>query len=240
MKLYRSLAVLLPKLKNNAPVKRTMSFFIIMLAFLNMQAQPVDPNAPALPSSPGYYELPLDIISFTVRMNEAGIGLEWSTESEVHINHFILEKSYDNEHFTDIATVFAKGTDKGSSYQFDDRMKGYPTGSIYYRIRIIATGGNIRQSEVRVIRPLQSSREGQLVAFPNPCVKDLSIVFPANWQKMSCIIEVYTPSGLLLFQLQRNHPSPVEHIDLSRLGNGIFLVKAVSREGTLFQKIQKN
>jgi hypothetical protein len=237
MKLYRSLIARLLPVTTGRRLEKGI-FFLSFFIFFHDSA--VAQSSPSQPANPGGYVLPVDITIFNLKLEEAGIGLDWSTESETHINYFVLEKSNDNQHFYDVVTVFAKGSDKGGSYHYDDVMKAFPTGAVYYRIRIIANGGNIRHSEVRVIRPLQSSREGQLLAFPNPCTRDLAIAIPENWQKISTVIEVYHPTGLLLLQMKIDRPSAVEHIDLSSLGKGIFIIKAVSRQGTLYQKIQKN
>ena len=82
----------------------------------------------------GDQTLPVQLQSFTARVIDGAIQLQWITESEINNAAFILERSTDNENFTQISEIPGSGNSNTRKYYaFTDKqvMKG---NRYYYRL----------------------------------------------------------------------------------------------------------
>lgn len=91
--------------------------------------------------------LPIELLSFDAREEEAVVRLRWSTASEVGNAWFIIERSADAERFTPIAQLPGAGSSiSRRDYVFDDAH--LLAGTTYYRLRQIDADGNGSLSQV--------------------------------------------------------------------------------------------
>jgi hypothetical protein len=123
--------------------------------------------------------LPIELISFDAEQAEGGNLCKWSTASETDNNYFDLERSYDGETFTSIATIdgFGPGTTSMTrNYSFLD--KDPCNGIVYYRLRQVDINGVESYSDVVVLNCIRS--KGDLVLFPNPASEKITYSFFEN------------------------------------------------------------
>ena len=89
--------------------------------------------------------------SFYAIAGNQKITLNWFTQSEINLNHFEVERSLDNIHYTTIGLVldgFPNG-ETGKRYQFKDlsyTISGYR--HLYYRLKEKDAAGNVAYSKV--------------------------------------------------------------------------------------------
>lgn len=82
--------------------------------------------------------------SFTTQQSNTKINLTWDSNTATSVNHFVIERSYDGNEFTDIATVFAFEKDAVKfPYQFADKNFSAAKAVVYYRIRHIDVDGKM-------------------------------------------------------------------------------------------------
>ncbi len=114
--------------------------------------------APATP-------LPVQLTSFTVQAQAAGVAVAWRTASEVNSDRFEVERSTDGATFSKLTTVAAHGTTSAAhAYTYLDAL--LPTGvtTLYYRLRQVDLDGSAHYSPVRMVTVATAS----LTVFPNP------------------------------------------------------------------------
>jgi len=71
--------------------------------------------------------------------------LRWKTSQEENVTKFVIERSTDNTHFSDIGNVTARGP--GFQYHFEDNNLGMTNGIFYYRLRIVNTDGTFHHTD---------------------------------------------------------------------------------------------
>ena len=90
-------------------------------------------------------QLPVSLVSFTAVNQENIIHLSWITATELNTNHFIVQRSADGVSFTNIGTIYAKGSGTGN-YQFSDASA--INGTNYYRLQTVDADGKVTYSKV--------------------------------------------------------------------------------------------
>lgn len=83
------------------------------------------------------------------------IILQWKTSKEENVQKFIVERSADNRHFSEIGSVNARGA--GFQYQFVDDNLGRFNSVFYYRLKIINSNGNMQYTDSLPVIPNVSS-----------------------------------------------------------------------------------
>ena len=95
----------------------------------------------------------LPVQSISIDMDNAKVKINWTTNNENNLSHFIVEKSTDGLNFSDAALVFAFGnTTSQMDYNFVDMLRNPQSDIIYYRLRTVSNDKTSQLSEVRVIR----------------------------------------------------------------------------------------
>ncbi|MBP6313090.1 MAG: T9SS type A sorting domain-containing protein [Flavobacteriales bacterium] len=91
--------------------------------------------------------LPIELISFTAKVEEPWVRLDWTTASERNNDFFTVERSADGEHFMDIHEEMGAGNSQQVlNYLTFDREP--LTGLSYYRLRQTDFDGTIELSSI--------------------------------------------------------------------------------------------
>lgn len=119
--------------------------------------------------------LPVEFLTLDAKPRDAVIDVTWATASELNSDHFVVERSGDNENFTDIGTVTAAGnTQFRNDYLFVDPAP--LQGANYYRLRQVDQDGSFKHSRV-VVAFLGKGADDRPVIFPNPVPDQLQAAF---------------------------------------------------------------
>jgi len=83
--------------------------------------------------------LPLTLTSFTTKLQQNNVLLNWHTVNEVNVSHFNIQRSSNGKDFTNIGRVNA-----GSNYNFIDELKTKDQllKTIYYKLEIVDKDGS--------------------------------------------------------------------------------------------------
>jgi hypothetical protein len=84
--------------------------------------------------------LPVELLSFSVKIENKNAVLNWTTASEINCDYFAVQKSSDSKNWVEIGKVSGKGTTNFvSEYNFSD--KNPLSGISYYQLRQIDLNG---------------------------------------------------------------------------------------------------
>ncbi len=116
--------------------------------------------------------LPLSILSFDARKQNAYAVLEWKTAASQRTAGFGVERSTDGNQWTEIGYQrFRTGTpDNSGKYSFTDMQPA--TGTNYYRIREYATDGDDSYTAIRI---LSFNSPAHYSIYPNPATTTVTI-----------------------------------------------------------------
>jgi hypothetical protein len=112
--------------------------------------------------------LPLTLTGFTATANGASVDLVWKTSSESNSSRFIIEKSSDNQHFIEVATIDAAGSSTVTkAYSFTDDKPAYFERPTFYRLVLLDKDGSKKYSNV-VNVTLKAKGSFVKKLYPNP------------------------------------------------------------------------
>ncbi|OIP54592.1 MAG: hypothetical protein AUK34_15010 [Ignavibacteria bacterium CG2_30_36_16] len=120
--------------------------------------------------------VPVELSSFTAKLIDGGVRIEWVTATETNNSGFSLERSRDEQNFKEAVYKKGKGTTTTSNiYNYIDEAVG--SGVYYYRLKQIDHNGSFKYLSVIKVdigAPKQFSLEQN---YPNPFNPSTSIKF---------------------------------------------------------------
>jgi hypothetical protein len=95
--------------------------------------------------------LPAGLLNFSAKQVNDKIFLNWSSNKEENLSHYIVERSYNNKSFEQAGLLFtSEKQDSVNSYMFQDVISaGAPV--IYYRLKMVDKSGTVKYSPVKTI-----------------------------------------------------------------------------------------
>jgi len=111
---------------------------------------------------------PVDI-KFTAvdaERNGKNVMLEWSVTNEITVESYVVEYSSDGINFNVLREQEPDNTQASKTYNYEYTEAS--CGAIFYRIKVINSGGKLQYSPVAKINPLSTVQE--IKVYPNPVV----------------------------------------------------------------------
>lgn len=121
--------------------------------------------------SGGSHPLPVTLVSFTGKVADEKVVLEWTTASEYNNAYFDVQRSEDGVTFETIGRVNGKGTSTvRNDYRFIDIQP--LIGVNYYRLKQVDTDGKFEYTKVIAVNFTQEDAgSAQVLVYPNPLQK---------------------------------------------------------------------
>ncbi|MFQ5650561.1 MAG: cohesin domain-containing protein [bacterium] len=153
--------------------------------------------------------VPVELASFSARVFENAVALEWLTISETNNFGFDVERSTDGESFTRIAFVQGNGTTtEEHRYEFTD--EDVEPGSYTYRLKQIDFDGAFEYSS-RLKVELNAPSEFRLAQnYPNPFNPETAIQFSVPVAGRVQVI-IYNSLGRAVRELVNSEYAPGTH-----------------------------
>ena len=112
---------------------------------------------------------PLKMISFKAAMSADGTNLNWTSENEINVKNFSIERSKDGSSYSAIGIIAAQNKNE-ANYAFLD--KAPLDGINYYRLKMSDNNGSFKYSNVITI---VNRRSPKIELFPNPAANNITI-----------------------------------------------------------------
>ncbi|MGI4822920.1 MAG: T9SS type A sorting domain-containing protein [Janthinobacterium lividum] len=165
--------------------------------------------------------LPVDLTRFDVLAIRQDAVLSWTTASELHNDHFTVERSTTGSKFLPIGTVRGAGTSvRTTEYSFIDNGAGrLAAETVYYRLQQVDLEGNTSYSPVRTVH--FAATKATAVLYPNPSqgqiTLDLSTLATGTYT-----VQVLDLAGRVVRTQQSS--AVAAPLDLSGLPQGAYVV----------------
>jgi hypothetical protein len=157
--------------------------------------------------------LPVNWISFTGRLSEQSVLLEWKTANEWNNKGFIIQRSDNGIRFDSIGFVAAvDATQLNVSYTYTDLRPGY--GNNFYRLVQCDIDGRITYS--RTIR-VHADRRNTRPIYPNPASQRIWV----TRLNPNSIYVIYSADGKKVMEVQSTG-IPATQIDISKIPPGVY------------------
>lgn len=182
---------------------------------------------------------PASLTSFFTVNETDRVILKWTTENEEPGQWFEIQRSVDEgRNYTSLGTLNGKGiSDQVNTYALSD-MEPF-AGVAYYRLVQRNNQGEIRFTDVKVVSRTKTPASYYTV-YPNPVQGMLNIKLSAATNDRT-IAELYDLNGRRMMSRSFNVVAGEQTVgmDMSRLGNGTYVLKLVLDGKTSSQLIHK-
>lgn len=183
---------------------------------------------------PGSNPLPVTLLDFTGRLNNATAFLNWSTSTEQNAKSFYVEKSTDGNSYYRIGTVAAAGnsaTQKDYSFT-DDKLSKLN----YYRLRMNDLDGRNALSKVVLLQYNAAGQSVWVVNNPFTSYIDLRLGKDATSMKL----QLLTATGNLVEEKTFANTSGFVRWNLGKnVSNGTYVLCAVVDGASFSSKLMK-
>jgi len=168
--------------------------------------------------------LPLKLLSFTTKLQQNSIALNWQTTNEINVSHINIQRSINGKNFITIGKVNA-----GSNYNFiDDKFLSFGgvRGGLYYRLEIVDKDGSKTYSDIKRVTLNEKQETRNILIYPNPA-KDMVKIECANAKE----ILILDYLGKIIKQF--SHPTAHQTLNTKQLTKGLYIVKAIMNNGEI-------
>jgi hypothetical protein len=172
--------------------------------------------------------LPVNLVSFTSRLEEKMVRLYWKTTSEVNTSRFLLERSGNAKEWSLIKDVPALGESKTLA-EYTELDKNPLSGRNYYRLKMVDKDGSFAYS--RIISLNLQDKLSTLAVYPNPS-SDRLFVKDVDYKSVESISLINNMGQEVL----RSTSLTEKGMDVSGLASGIYSVRIRTSAGNVVVK----
>lgn len=196
-------------------------------------------NATTGSQEKGFYKLakiestlPLTLLSFNASLDGKAVKLAWKTTNEINSSHFIVQRSADGIHFSDIGTVNAFNiNNRINTYSFNDAAcYQLNVATINYRLNMLDKDGTAKLSPVAAVNLLQNA---QIAISPNP-VKNILAIRLNNTSLQNATIRLINNSGsVVLIKPAITAQNNTYEVNVAGLAKGIYYAELITNNRTI-------
>lgn len=177
--------------------------------------------------------------AFTALPSGRSAELEWTTQNEVRMYSFEIERSiYVDRNFVKIGEVPSKGFPNTLSvYRNIDRDVYNPQDPIpvyYYRIKYIAENGTSAYSPVRAVN-FNEFNEIEMSTWPNPTSDAVNLQL-RNVVDETIIVRLLSRNGAELGQ-KRFSPNDLIRFEVANVAPGVYFLEVITSKGKRTEKV---
>lgn len=165
-------------------------------------------------------DLPIELLSFTGKLNGKVVDLFWATESEINNDYFTIERSQDGVNFEVVGTVDGAGN-SSSVIHYTLTDKEPLNGLSYYRLKQTDFNGEFAYSHLVPIKVVESNEHFEI--YPNPVVDDLSVIF-SKISAVSKELKIFDARSKLVYSETIEPQTKTVDIDLSKFERGVYFI----------------
>lgn len=185
--------------------------------------------------------LPVSLVSFSgILLQNETVKIDWSTSMEINCAKYIIERSFDGNIFSQVASVAGSGTTSAfHSYSTTDDISTSTGSVIYYRLKQVDLDGKANYSKVIAIKTKDTQKTVNIS--PNPFVSYLNV--NVEWSKAEvATVKIINIQGKEVVSKSIQMSKGLNYVkldDLSRLSSGNYFIEFVSPVERFSQKITK-
>jgi len=167
--------------------------------------------------------LPIELLSFTGKLQGENAKLDWSTAFEQNSKGFEIEKSYDGINFKKIGFVASSGNSNiTKNYTFMDPQRAIEYN--YYRLKSVDIDNTFEYSDVVLVKNMYGKQDVYLAG--NPFTDKINIQF-AKTPNSKVSVKIYDIKGSKIYEAAYNNytQTSLQVILSNKLAQGIYSVK---------------
>ena len=231
----------------NATAVLFSSFFLMQAAFTAKALTPFEQNKeierPLLLSTAADYccvtpVLPLQFLHFKGLPVQTKVLLSWNIMTSKDVGYFEIERSLDNSMYDKVGIVTtAVKLNEEQQFDYTDNINGISNDVIYYRLKVTGREGEIKYSNILVVRQHVVKTPVTVVTDP---AKDYVAVKFFTKKRSGVTIKLIDNSGkTVLLQKQKSGRgnNVIQLNELSKYNNGIYSLQVMISDEMVTHKL---
>jgi uncharacterized repeat protein (TIGR01451 family) len=182
--------------------------------------------------------LPVQFLNFSGLPQNKQVLLGWTIIASKDIDHFEIERSIDNVIYQQVAVNNdAVKLNEPQSFSYNDDISSISNEIIYYRLKVIGKAGEIKYSNILVVRQTQAKTPVTIV--PNPARDYISLSFFVEKESQVIIRLVDNLGKTVLVQTQKANKgsNSLQVIGLGKYGAGVYTMQLLVNNEVSTQKL---
>ena len=184
--------------------------------------------------------LPIRLVNFTASVATGSVKLDWTTASEINSSDFVIQRSIDGIHFTNIGSVAAAGNSALQIFYTYNDQQYLNAGAdvLFYRLQLNDIDGKFNYSQVQSVT--LNSPTTVLKIYPNPVHDQLSILFSTHSSEAAAL-KITDNNGRQVYQQKYSgtNSSRLQSINVSVFAKGTYFVQLITPSETKTTKFVK-
>lgn len=174
--------------------------------------------------------MPVTLISFTAKLVESHVDLNWATATEVNSDRFEIHRSLNGKDWKTIGSVKAmEEMTTNSYYSFKDTLiDAARNENVYYRLKMIDQDETFAFSSIEAVK--LNGAGSKISFFPNPTKNALNI----ETKEKITSIEIYSISGEKVLSVQNQ--DGLKTVNVAQLQAGVYIVHANDESFTIVKE----
>jgi hypothetical protein len=181
--------------------------------------------------------LPLNLISFKARKSgERDAHVTWTTANEENTSHFIVQRSFDKNTWSDVGSVGAAGFSIDiRNYELLDANVNTGRSSrlqVYYRLKMFDIDGRNKLSPIQtvVFNNGTVASVNNYSVYPNPASDGVQVEWDAENTLQPTLLEMYDVTGKLVLQQKVSDNTNQQYIDFgpAKIQAGVYLLRMLN------------
>ncbi len=185
--------------------------------------------------------LPVQILNFTGSLNGSKTQLGWLILATKDVDHFEIERSVDNTNYAKVGTVTdAVKLNEQQSFGYNDDITGINNDIIYYRLKVVGKAGEVKYSNVLVIRRTQVKTPISIM--PNPANDYVDVKFFVDKESEVTIRLVDNLGKTAVVQkIKASKGNNVQQLTgLTKFSTGVYTIQVYVNDEVVTQKLILN
>jgi hypothetical protein len=183
--------------------------------------------------------LPVQILNFTAAPQNMKVLLNWTIVTTAAIDHVEIERSIDNSIFNFAGSVSGiVMLNQPQQFSFTDDISAIAgAGVIYYRLKFVGTAGEIKYSDIMVVK--NSMVHTAVTIMPNPAKDDVTIRFVAD-KAGTVTVRLLNSAGKTVLLQNRTACKGINIVllnSLSTYGAGMYILQVLVNDEVVSQKL---
>ena len=181
--------------------------------------------------------LAIELLNFEGHKMDNTNELVWNVATEKNNDYYILEKSKDGIHFSELAKIKSQGSrNQLMTYDYKDSN---PDHINYYRLISVDEMGN--EEIVSDVIRIEQDKLVDLTVFPNPTKGQFEIEYKSD-AAQNIQVEVFDVAGKLIIteRLKTSVGTNNYPLNINQYPNGTYFVKIINDSAIFVRKVLKN
>ncbi len=176
--------------------------------------------------------LPITGLTLNAQLNGSIANVAWQTRSEFNSDYFVIERSFDNQHFVPIGNMAAAGNSNSlKQYTYPDNLAGFTQYPIvYYRIKQVDHSSAFAYSNVAIVK---LNKQVDVQAWPNPFDNQIQVSIYSEVNS-TCEMRLMDVVGKTIVLRSNNLMKGNNQLQIQNLQGmvpGIYLLQIITNNG---------